>query len=236
MDGAKAVDGLANTRWSSASADPQWIEVDLGARHNITGVKLNWETAFGKAYRVETSNGGGDAWRGLFSTTTGDGGIDDLAVSGGGRFVRVTGTARGTEIPETIDVEFSRGKPVLTSSDENTGLAGPNAVDGNPGTRWGSAFADPQSIRVDLGTTQTINRVQLNWEGAYGKAYQVQTSADGLTGWTTIFSTTTGDGGIDNLTCLTGSGRYVRVNGTVRGTGWGYSLWELAVFGPLPRP
>jgi hypothetical protein len=121
--------------------------------------------------------------------------------------------------------------PVTTSSNENAGTAGPNAVDGSLTTRWASAFADPQWIRVDLGQTRTISRVQLNWEGAYGRAYQIQTSANGIDGWTTIYSTTTGDGGIDNLTGLTGSGRYLRVNGTVRATGWGYSLWELAVYG-----
>jgi hypothetical protein len=45
-----------------------------------------------------------------------------------------------------------------------------------------------------------------------------------------MFSTTTGDGGIDDVT-LSGSGRYVRMNGTQRATGFGYSLWELQVFG-----
>jgi len=48
--------------------------------------------------------------------------------------------------------------------------------------------------------------------------------------WTTIFSTTIGDGGIDDLTGLVGSGRYVRLNGTVRATQYGYSLWEFEVY------
>jgi hypothetical protein len=30
---------------------------------------------------------------------------------------------------------------------------------------------------------------------------------------------------------LSGSGRYVRLYGTARGTGYGYSLWEFQVFG-----
>ena len=30
---------------------------------------------------------------------------------------------------------------------------------------------------------------------------------------------------------MTGSGRYVRMNGTARATGWGYSLWEFQVIG-----
>jgi hypothetical protein len=45
-----------------------------------------------------------------------------------------------------------------------------------------------------------------------------------------VFSTTTGDGGVDDLN-VTGSGRWVRIYGTQRATQWGYSLWEFDVFG-----
>ncbi|MFL5801733.1 MAG: hypothetical protein ACJ8CR_08315, partial [Roseiflexaceae bacterium] len=45
-----------------------------------------------------------------------------------------------------------------------------------------------------------------------------------------LFSTTTGDGGVDDLT-VSGSGRYVRMYGTQRGTAYGYSLWEFEVYG-----
>jgi len=69
----------------------------------------------------------------------------------------------------------------------------------------------------------------LNWEAAYGRAFQVQTSTDGST-WTTIYSTTTGTGGVEDL-AVSGSGRYVRMLGTARGTPYGYSLWEFQVFG-----
>src|SRR5258707_3538521 len=104
-------------------------------------------------------------------------------------------------------------KPSLASSAENAGTGANLAFDGNAGTRWSSAFADPQWIRVDLGATTSITRVTLTWEAAFGKAYQIQTSNDAVT-WATIFTTTTGDGGTDDLTGLTGSGRYVRMYGT----------------------
>ena len=42
----KAVDGYPNTRWSSQYSDPQWIAVDLGSRHVISRVVLEWEAAF----------------------------------------------------------------------------------------------------------------------------------------------------------------------------------------------
>jgi hypothetical protein len=82
---------------------------------------------------------------------------------------------------------------------------------------------------VDLGSVQNICQVALHWETAYGKAFQIQTSTDTTT-WTSIFSTTTGTGGTQTLN-VTGSGRYIRMYGTARGTVWGYSLWEFQVFG-----
>jgi len=120
-------------------------------------------------------------------------------------------------------------KPVTCSSVENAGTACANAVDGNSGTRWSSAFSDPQWIRVDLGSNQSITRVKLNWEAAYGKSYQIQTSTDG-TNWTTRYSTTTGNGGIDDVTFAAVSARYVRIYGTVRATPYGYSLWDFEVY------
>src|SRR5260221_554436 len=130
-------------------------------------------------------------------------------------------------------------KTATSSSNENAGTTPNLAVDGNAGTRWSSAASDPQWLQIDLGSTQSICRVTLTWETAYGKSYTIQTSPDAAT-WTTIYTTTTGDGGTDDLTGLTGSGRYIRMNGTVRGTGYGYSLWEFAVFagsgGPTNTP
>jgi beta-glucanase (GH16 family) len=124
---------------------------------------------------------------------------------------------------------LSQGKTATASSTENAGTPASAAVDGNTGTRWSSAFSDPQWLQVDLGATHPINKVTLNWEAAYAKAFQVQTSTDG-TNWTTIYSTTTGTGGVQNLT-VSGSGRYVRVNGTQRATQYGYSLYEFQVYG-----
>ncbi|MEZ0066427.1 hypothetical protein ABIA32_002437 [Streptacidiphilus sp. MAP12-20] len=115
------------------------------------------------------------------------------------------------------------------SSQENAAFPASSAVDGNLGTRWSSAFADPQWLQVDLGSTRSICGVTLNWETAYGKAFQIQTSND-ATNWTTIYSTTAGTGGNQTLT-VSGSGRYIRMYGTARATQWGYSLWEFQVFG-----
>ncbi|WP_214319665.1 glycosyl hydrolase family 8 [Nonomuraea sediminis] len=125
---------------------------------------------------------------------------------------------------------LSQGKPATSSSTESSSYAAAKAVDGNTGTRWASQEGhDPEWIRVDLGSTATISRVKLIWEAAYAKSYKIQTSPDGTT-WTDVSSTTSGDGGTDDLT-VSGSGRYVRMYGTARGTSYGYSLWEFQVYG-----
>ena len=237
-----AVDGNTGTRWSSAFSDPQWLQVDLGQSYNITQVSINWEAAYAKAFQVQTSNDGTN-WTSIYSTTTGTGGNQVLNVTGSGRYLRVYGTARATQYGYSIwelgavgtpgggttTSLLSQGKPTTASSVENAGTPASDATDGNTGTRWSSAFSDPQWLQVDLGATHSISKVVLNWETAAGKAYQIQTSPDG-TNWTTIYSTTTGAGGTETLN-VTGSGRYVRLYGTARTTGYGYSLWEFQVYG-----
>lgn len=124
---------------------------------------------------------------------------------------------------------LSRGRPATASSSEGAGYAASAAVDGDPGTRWASAWGDPQWLRVDLGATADLSRVVLDWESAYGKAYEIQASDDG-SAWRTLKTVTDGDGGTDEL-ALTGSGRYVRMYGTARPGGYGFSLWEFRVYG-----
>jgi beta-glucosidase len=108
-----------------------------------------------------------------------------------------------------------------------------SAVDGNPATRWASVANDPQWLKLDLGSVQTIGWVRLNWESGYGQNFSVQISSDNST-WTNAYTTTNGIGSIQDL-CVFGSGRYVRLYGTKRGTTSGYSLWEFEVY-PATRP
>ncbi|WP_201777520.1 glycoside hydrolase family 3 C-terminal domain-containing protein [Streptacidiphilus jiangxiensis] len=156
----------------------------------------------------------------------------------GGRNPAVAGQDRHRVLGRERRVPRVRGRrrrqrdplvqPATASSTENAGTPASAAVDGNTGTRWSSAFADPQWLQVDLGSTLTICQVALNWETAYATAFQIQTSTDN-TNWTTIYSTTTGTGGVQTLN-VSGTGRYLRMYGTARATGYGYSLWEMQVF------
>ena len=239
---ANAVDGNTSTRWSSAFSDPQWLQVDLGASASVTQVVLNWEAAYATAFQIQTSPDG-TTWTSIYSTTTGTGGIQTLNVTGTGRYVRMYGTARATPYGYSLwefqvygsiggstcgTANAALNQPATASSTQNAGTPASAAFDGNTGTRWSSAFSDPQWLQVDLGTSQTICQVVLNWETAYATAFQIQTSPDG-TNWTSIYSTTTGTGGIQALN-VSGTGRYVRMYGTARATQYGYSLWEFSVY------
>jgi hypothetical protein len=141
-------------------------------------------------------------------------------------FGLLAGLAAGDAQAQSL---LSQGRPVVSSSNESGNFPPAAAVDGSTATRWSSAFGDPQWIYVDLGAVSTITRVVLNWEAAYGRAYRIEVSSD-ATSWTSIYSTATGTGGINDLS-VSGSGRYLRLFGTQRGTVYGYSLWELQVYG-----
>ena len=137
--------------------------------------------------------------------------------------------ANTNPVPDNL----AKGKTVTVSSTEaNTTVstAGSNAVDGSYATRWSSLFADPQWITVDLGANYSVNRVKLTWEAAYASAYQIQLSSDN-TNWTTLKSITGNTTTTNDQTGLSGTGRYVRIYGTSRATTYGYSLYEIEVYG-----
>ena len=94
--------------------------------------------------------------------------------------------------------------------------------------------SDPQWLEVDLGSPQNICSVEIQWEAAYATAFQIQVSNDNST-WTTVYSTTTGTGGIQTFPIST-TARYVRMYGTARGTQFGYSIFEFQVFGLTSTP
>lgn len=235
-----AVDGNAGTRWASQQSDAQWIYIDLKAQYNITKVVLNWEVAYGKAYKIQVSN---DAvtWTQIYTTTTGVGGKETLNIAGTGRYVRMLGVTRGTVYGYSLwdfevygspvtqtTINLALNKPAVSSTDETVDVTAKYAFDGNSNTRWSSQFLDNQWIYVDLGSVQNISRVILSWEGAYASAYKIQVSTNATT-WTDIYSTTTGDGNIDDIP-VSGSGRYVRMLGVTRATGYGLSLWDFNIW------
>lgn len=278
-----AVDGNATTRWSSTFADPQWLQLDLGARRQLSRVVLNWEAAASASYTLGLSDSATGPFTTIYSDAAGNGGIDTIAgLNAQGRYLRMTSTARTTpygvslfemeaygdpnascgaavcgngvkEAGEQCDdgntlsgdgcsstcttettscVEQQLTRASATASSIETAMFPANlAIDGNTTTRWSSLFTDPQWIYVDLGASRHVSRVNLNWEAAASKSYQIQIATDSAGPWTTLYTDANGNGGIDNITGLNGTGRYVRMYSSARTTAYGNSLFEFEVLG-----
>ncbi|GGN79629.1 hypothetical protein GCM10011579_064320 [Streptomyces albiflavescens] len=229
-----ATDGDAGTRWSSAFADDQWIQVDLESSLSFDQVVITWEQAYAKTYTVQVSDNGSD-WTDVQS-------VDNTAVplpfrSGGSaslqsvefeartaRYLRVFCRTRATSWGSSMwslsildssspDTDLALRRTATASSVDDSSNQPGNAVDGNPGTRWSSAFENDQWIQVDLGSSQSFDRVVIVWEAAYPKTYTLQVSDNG-DDWTDVKS-------VDN----TPVPLKISVNGVrvfARGGNWGW--------------
>jgi F5/8 type C domain/Fibronectin type III domain len=245
-----AVDDHGVSRVDEMTVTPATASVPSGPA-NLTStsasgsVTLHWTASSGgptsySIYRGTKSDGEATTAVGSVSGTTTT--YTDTGLTNGSSYFYVVAAnnAAGVspdsnEIIATPGVTLPSGtnlalnQPTYASSLQGAGYLATAATDDNFNSRWSSASSDPQWLLVDLGATHTINQVVLAWESAYGKAFQIQVSSDAQN-WTTIYSTTTGTGGTQTL-AVSGTGRYIRMYGTVRGTGYGYSLWEFQVFG-----
>ena len=81
--------------------------------------------------------------------------------------------------------DLALGKTATASSADNGSDQPGNAVDGNPATRWSSAYEDNQWIQVDLGSAVSFDQVVIVWELADALNYAIQVSSDGTT-WTDV--------------------------------------------------
>jgi hypothetical protein len=93
---ANAVDGNTATRWSSAFADNQWLQVDLGSARAINAVNLNWEAAYDSAYQIQTADRASGPWTTRATRTGATGGIETVPVPATARYVRLNAQTRAT--------------------------------------------------------------------------------------------------------------------------------------------
>ncbi|MET7690370.1 discoidin domain-containing protein [Streptomyces sp. NPDC005483] len=156
-----AVDGDTATRWSSAFTDDQWLQVDLGATASISQVVINWETAYGKDYKIQSSNDG-STWTDLRSVTGGDGGTDTLDVSGQGRYVRLLGVHRATQWGYSAwEFEVFGAMGGGSGPIQGGGDLGPNVIVVDPSTpnlqqKFDQVFAQQESAQFGSGRYQFL--------------------------------------------------------------------------------
>jgi hypothetical protein len=91
------VDGDAGSYWSSEFKDDAWLAVDLGEKHKISRVVIQWETAYAKSFSVQVSTDG-QTWTNVYQTDEGKGGVSEIRFSPlEAQHVRLSCTKRGTQ-------------------------------------------------------------------------------------------------------------------------------------------
>lgn len=196
--------------------------------------------ALGLVSLVSAAHAGGNVCYWLDESTSGgkcsnDDDCDGLRTCNGG-------TCEGQARPDGMECEVLTPKAAIgdikvTSSHTVAFAANPrNAIDGDKKTRWSSAWEAPeknpddQTVTLELKERTAIKSVAIDWEAACGKIYDVETSDDGAS-WATFAKEGNGKPGkVVHEGAATG--RFVRIHGTKRCIGYGYSIWEIGVYGP----
>ncbi|MDY6946108.1 MAG: discoidin domain-containing protein [Pseudomonadota bacterium] len=126
---------------------------------------------------------------------------------------------------------LAQGRRAYPSSSESSMYGPAKATDGSAASSWHSAAGpDKQWIYVDLGQRYSISRLRLTWDSAHASQYHVQTRIS-ANNWATIYRTSAGDGGVDDILGLNAVGRYIRVFATKRGTAArNYGLKEIEIY------
>ncbi|MEW2547918.1 glycoside hydrolase N-terminal domain-containing protein [Streptomyces sp. NPDC047002] len=197
--------------------------------------KLSWDTAAHTADVTLTSGTDQDLTliqRAGIASATGEG--VSVQSSPLGNIARVLPLQRGKTVTVHLTLDAPRanlalGRPATASSESNGDQGAAKAFDGDPATRWSAGPSADSWIQVDLGTVRSVSEVDLAWEDSYAKGYRLQGSTDGTT-WKDLYTQTDSAGGTEKIP-LSATTRYVRMQGTAKSGPWGYSLWEMRVYG-----
>ncbi|MFE9066611.1 discoidin domain-containing protein [Streptomyces violaceusniger] len=240
-----AFDGVGTTKWESGRGDDAWLRVDLDRPETVSKVELDWAPAHGRDYQIQVSRNG-TTWTTVAGRTGRESaGSDTLTFDPvTARHVRLIGTEAGRKQDgyalwsmRVFDApDLALHQPTTASTSEVPGLGPENATDGDGKTRWASAYRDDEWIQVDLGRSQTVRRVLLDWETASAADYDIQVSDD-AENWKTVAAAKSKPTGarVDELTFAPVAGRYVRMQGIKRTSSFGYSLRRFEVRATSPE-
>jgi hypothetical protein len=126
---------------------------------------------------------------------------------------------------------LSQGKTATASSFQ----AGNEVAKGNDGsltTRWTASSATfPQWWMVDLGSSYSLSRVDINWYSSASRSYKykIEVSTDNIN-FTTVVDKTGNTAMGDTSDSFSATGRYVRITVTGASAGWA-SAYEFKVYG-----
>ena len=120
--------------------------------------------------------------------------------------------------------------PLVRASSEVSGRPVTNAIDGKPGTYWGSEAADTHPwLAMDLGAEREFGGLVLDWmSGEHAIDYWVETSSDRRE-WRALGWVRGGNGDRDWLSLPESEGRYLRLHVRRRASPNGVALANLQV-------
>ncbi|MHB1017915.1 MAG: discoidin domain-containing protein [Coriobacteriia bacterium] len=188
------------------------------ATTSSTGAYTLTDVAAG-SYAISASASTYNAWAGSVTVTAGSTTTQNITL------VKTPVTP-----PAPTATNLARTGTASASSTDSGSYAASEAIDGSTSTYWRANGSGTEWLRVDLGSTKTVNSVVVDWYGTrYARTYRIETSPDGST-WTSHFSTIYGNGGVDTIALSSVSARYVRVYMT-RANDGDYRIREFEVWG-----
>lgn len=249
-------DGDPETRWRGNNSDSAWAQIDLGETMPVSTVRLSWEAAYAKAYKIQLSDDA-ENWRDVYTTPSGgsDGGVDVITLDDGqtARFVRMQTVTRALNYGPSIwefevfsdrliadapsipgeNGNLAQGRPATADSVHNdlANIQPQMATDGSGSTKWSSARADTEHwLQVDLGAVTSVSRAVVAWEAGNSDEYRIEGSVDGET-WMSLAEVGEAQPTLTHtLDFAAADVRYVRLTG-LPATKYGLNIWELELYG-----
>ena len=242
---AAALDNNLASRWSTGSAQTggQWFQVDMTKPQVFNQITLDAGPSTGdqpRNYQVFVSNDG-QSWGDPVAGGAGSSQVTSVTfVQQQARYIRIVQTGstgnwwsiaefHAALVATPVQENLSRTGWSLTASSSENGQNGlSQAIDGNSGTRWstGTAQNGGQWFKIDMGTTQLVNRLILDAgtsQGDYPRAYQIFASADGFS-WGLPIAQGNGTGQITDIRFPFHTARYVMITQDGSAGNW----WSIA--------
>ena len=119
----------------------------------------------------------------------------------------------------------------LTASSGQGSYSPSLAMDGKMDTRWASQSNDNEWLLIEFEKPVEIVGITIHWETAYGRDFNIEI-LNNENNWVSVSQVRDSDGGIDAIYFGLQKAKSLRLIGLKRGTGWGYSIWEIELQGP----
>lgn len=242
---ARAFDGDDATRWTTGAvkAAGQYIEIDLGDTYTIDGIVLDsWESPrdYPEGYSVYASTDG-ETWGDPVAIGVGQSITEKSFAATEARYVRIEQESISTQywwsiheiyINEREVTELDSSEWSLTSSNNSDGLS--YAIDGDDSTRWTTEEhqTDGQYLTIDLGESQTFDRIVLDSENSANDSpqnYAVYVSDDNSS-WETVVYNGAGETGTTTIDIHDQTAQYIKIEQTGSSDSYWWSIHELSIY------